>query len=59
MRPLLHAQRLERDHPVTDMDMAFEAQVADNMMEIVRFFGQQERRLSYEEATKDEFALSL
>ena len=34
-RPLLHAQRLEIDHPVTGERMVFEANVADDMMSVV------------------------
>lgn len=35
-RPLLHAQRLEIDHPVTGENMVFEAPVADDMMGIIK-----------------------
>ena len=36
MRPLLHAQRLEIDHPVTGERMVFEADVADDMMGVMK-----------------------
>eukprot|EP00578_Thalassiosira_sp_NH16_P029348 CAMPEP_0181084354 /NCGR_PEP_ID=MMETSP1071-20121207/4649_1 /TAXON_ID=35127 /ORGANISM="Thalassiosira sp., Strain NH16" /LENGTH=552 /DNA_ID=CAMNT_0023166079 /DNA_START=295 /DNA_END=1953 /DNA_ORIENTATION=+ len=35
-RPLLHAQRLEIDHPVSGETMVFEAQVADDMMGVIK-----------------------
>ncbi|KAL7510499.1 hypothetical protein ACHAXN_007468 [Cyclotella atomus] len=35
-RPLLHAQRLEIDHPITGERMVFEANVADDMMAVIR-----------------------
>mmetsp|Transcript_28573 Transcript_28573/g.60593 ORF Transcript_28573/g.60593 Transcript_28573/m.60593 type:complete len:669 (+) Transcript_28573:102-2108(+) len=35
-RPLLHAQRLEIDHPVTGESMVFEAQVADDMIGVIK-----------------------
>ncbi|KAL3765884.1 hypothetical protein ACHAW5_002117 [Stephanodiscus triporus] len=34
-RPLLHAQRLEVDHPVTGEALVFEAPVAHDMMEVI------------------------
>jgi 23S rRNA-/tRNA-specific pseudouridylate synthase len=34
-RPLLHAQRLEIDHPVTGETLVFEAPVAHDMMEVI------------------------
>jgi hypothetical protein len=34
-RPLLHAQRLEIDHPVTGETLVFEAPVAKDMMEVI------------------------
>ena len=34
-RPLLHAQKLQIDHPVTGEQMVFEAQVADDMMDVI------------------------
>ena len=34
-RPLLHAQRLEIDHPTTGERMVFEADVADDMMSVI------------------------
>jgi len=34
-RPLLHAQKLQIEHPVTGENMVFEAQVADDMMEVI------------------------
>ena len=36
VRPLLHAQRLEIDHPVTGDRMVFEADVADDMMGVIK-----------------------
>ena len=36
VRPLLHAQRLEIDHPVTGENLVFEAQVADDMMGVIK-----------------------
>jgi len=35
-RPLLHAQRLEINHPITGERMAFEARVADDMMDVIK-----------------------
>ena len=35
-RPLLHAQRLEVEHPVTGEIMKFEANVADDMMSVIK-----------------------
>lgn len=35
-RPLLHAQRLEINHPVTGENMVFEAEVPDDMMGVVK-----------------------
>lgn len=35
-RPLLHAQMLEIDHPVTGETMTFEADVADDMMGVIK-----------------------
>lgn len=35
-RPLLHAQRLEINHPMTGETMAFEAPVADDMMGVIK-----------------------
>jgi 23S rRNA pseudouridine1911/1915/1917 synthase len=34
-RPLLHAQRLEIDHPVTGKSLVFEAPVANDMLEVM------------------------
>jgi 23S rRNA pseudouridine1911/1915/1917 synthase len=34
-RPLLHAHKLQIDHPLTGKSMVFEAQVADDMMEVI------------------------
>lgn len=34
-RPLLHAQRLEIDHPVTGETLVFEAPVANDMLEVI------------------------
>mmetsp|Transcript_9550 Transcript_9550/g.20647 ORF Transcript_9550/g.20647 Transcript_9550/m.20647 type:complete len:634 (-) Transcript_9550:212-2113(-) len=36
VRPLLHAQRLEIDHPVTGESMVFEAEVAEDMMGVMK-----------------------
>lgn len=35
-RPLLHAQRLEINHPVTGENMVFEAEVPDDMMGVIK-----------------------
>lgn len=35
-RPLLHAQRLEIEHPVSGKRMTFEAEVADDMMGVIK-----------------------
>ena len=35
-RPLLHAQMLEIEHPVTGEMMSFEADVADDMMGVIQ-----------------------
>lgn len=35
-RPLLHAQRLEINHPMTDERMVFEADVAEDMMGVIQ-----------------------
>ncbi|EJK64414.1 hypothetical protein THAOC_14852 [Thalassiosira oceanica] len=35
-RPLLHAQRLEINHPITGERMVFEARVADDMMDVIK-----------------------
>jgi 23S rRNA-/tRNA-specific pseudouridylate synthase len=35
-RPLLHAQRLEIDHPITGERMVFEARVAEDMLSVMK-----------------------
>eukprot|EP00956_Cyclotella_meneghiniana_P037029 scaffold133924_cov72-Cyclotella_meneghiniana.AAC.1 len=35
-RPLLHAQRLEIEHPITGENMVFEADIADDMMDVIK-----------------------
>ena len=45
-RPLLHAQRLEINHPITGERMVFEARVADDMMDVIKAIWPQSEEIS-------------